>query len=127
MPKSLATLQKELGDYEHIRDNYGYYELHRLLPNKWKPETKSQIEAMIAKTKAELTKRNDAVEIAAPSNAAKKDQEKKEAGIAALNSTTLGQKLPLEIIDKISRYGGKKRKTRKGKKSRKTRRGTRRA
>ena len=59
-------------------------------------------------------------------NLKKKEQESSEAGIAALNSSRLGQKLPLEIVDKISRYGGKKRKTRKTrktKKSRKTRRG----
>ena len=49
----------------------------------------------------------------------KTKQEGKEAQIAALNSTTLGQKLPEDIIRKVSEYGGRKRKTRKGKKSNK--------
>lgn len=43
----------------------------------------------------------------------KTKQEGREAGIAALNSTTLGQKLPEDIIRKVSEYGGRKRKTRK--------------
>jgi hypothetical protein len=45
----------------------------------------------------------------------KTKQEGREAGIAALNSTKLGQKLPEDIIRKVSEYGGRKRKTRKGK------------
>lgn len=45
----------------------------------------------------------------------KTKQEGREAGIAALNSTKLGQKLPEDIIREISKYGGKKRKTRKRK------------
>jgi hypothetical protein len=127
MPKSLATLQKELGDYEHIRDNYDYYALNKLLPNKYKPETKSQIEAMLSKTKAEITKRNDAAEISAPGNLAKREQEGREAGISALNSSRLGQKLPEDVIRKVSEYGGRKRKTRKTRKTRVKRRKTRRA
>jgi GTP cyclohydrolase II len=50
-------------------------------------------------------------------NQKKKMQEAHESRIAALNSTTLGQKLPEDVIRKISEYGGRKRKTRKGKKS----------
>ena len=49
----------------------------------------------------------------------KKMQEASEAGIAALNSTKLGQKLPEDVIRKVSEYGGRNRKTRKGKKSNK--------
>ena len=50
----------------------------------------------------------------------KTKQEGREAGIAALNSTKLGQKLPEDVIRKVSEYGGrKKRKTRKSKKSNK--------
>lgn len=46
----------------------------------------------------------------------KKIQEAHETNIAALNSTTLGQKLPEDVIRKVSEYGGrKKRKTRKRK------------
>jgi hypothetical protein len=67
-----------------------------------------RLKALIAKTVKEIE------------NQKKKEQEKKEAQMAALNSTTLGQKLPEDVIRKVSEYGGRKRKTRK---TRKTRRG----
>lgn len=74
-----------------------------------------RLRPLIAKTEEEIE------------NLKKKEQEKKEAQMAALNSTTLGQTLPEDVIRKVSEYGGRKkrktRKTRKTKKTRKTRRG----
>ena len=111
-PKSLATLMKELTEYRRQL-------AESTAPWPRPPSTKpmnyilpaERLRPLIAKTEKEIE------------NLKKKEQESSEAGIAALNSSRLGQKLPLEIVDKISRYGGKKRKTRKTKKSRKTRRG----
>jgi hypothetical protein len=75
-----------------------------------------RLKALIAKTVKEIENLKK--------NQKKKEQEAHESRIAALNSTTLGQKLPEDVIRKVSEYGGRKRKTRK---TRKTRRGTRRA
>jgi hypothetical protein len=114
MPKSLATLMKELTEYRRQL-------AESTAPWPRPPSTKpmnyilpaDRLRPLIAKTEKEIE------------NLKKKEQEKKEAQIAALNSTTLGQKLPEDVIRKVSEYGGKKRKTRK-RKSRKTRK-TRRA
>ena len=52
----------------------------------------------------------------------KKIQEAHETNIAALNSTKLGQKLPEDVIRKISEYGGRKTRKGKGKKRRASKR-----
>jgi hypothetical protein len=107
MPKSLATLEKELAEFKQKLVNSTVWPPPRDAPKYSHYLSAYDLRPLIAKTEKEIE------------NLKKKEIEKKEARIAALNSTTLGQKLPEDVIRKVSEYGGRKRKTRKGKKSNK--------
>jgi hypothetical protein len=123
MSQYRRALKEELDEYQYRLKEYERQQRTGDRPGLRGPENPEKLREEIAYLKSKLVEaRGDPKK--QRDLKAKVAQEEKEAQIAALNSTTLGQKLPEDVIRKVSEYGGRKKKTRKTRvKRRKTRRG----